>query len=110
MTPRVGKIWLTIALGLCGLSSLATAQRAGAGNLPVYEPCASANLSGAVAVRAPEDRVAGGAAQQEGEVRERGRDGRAAERNAVPRGGHRRGRSGQTQFLHECVECSGGLR
>jgi uncharacterized repeat protein (TIGR01451 family) len=54
MTPRVGKIWLTIALGLCGLSSLATAQRTGAGNWPVYEPCASANLSGAVAVRAPE--------------------------------------------------------
>jgi hypothetical protein len=54
MTPRVGKIWLTIALGICGLSSFATAQRAGAGNLPVYEACASANLSGPVAPRAPE--------------------------------------------------------
>jgi uncharacterized repeat protein (TIGR01451 family) len=54
MTPRVGKIWLTIVLALCGFSPLATAQRAGAGNWPVYEACASANLSGAVAVRAPE--------------------------------------------------------
>jgi FG-GAP-like repeat/FG-GAP repeat len=54
MTSRVGKIWLTIALALCGLAPLATAQRAGAANWPVYEACASANLSGVVAVRAPE--------------------------------------------------------
>jgi uncharacterized repeat protein (TIGR01451 family) len=54
MTPRVGKIWLTIALALCGFSPLAAAQRAGAGNWPVYEACASANLSGAAAVRTPE--------------------------------------------------------
>src|SRR5580692_2334478 len=54
MKPRVEKICLTIALGLCGFSPAAQAQRIGAANWPAFDACASGNLSGAVTVRAPQ--------------------------------------------------------
>ena len=54
MKPRMGKIWLTIAVGLCGFSQIAAAQRNTVASMPAFDACASGNLSSAVTVRAPE--------------------------------------------------------